>query len=180
MNYYFSTEKRLLPSGSSHFVLGWEVIPPSLCDTLEWWEYILTSTWQAFLGLLLLLFDQLCSIENLVAQNHIHSSLVSHQLRHFLPKFLSVGRYVCIFFSAAAFIHQINGTWSQYYCFLKRIAHSFEPFGKGAGLWSSGLTASVRHSGQRQRNGVGCCEQINVPGKNGINTMLWKVVTLSG
>lgn len=75
-------------------------------------------------------------------------------------------------FSSASFIDHINGTWSQCCCFLGRIAHSFEPFGEGAGLRSGGLTVSRGHSVQKQRSGVGCCEKINAPGKNSVNAVL--------
>lgn len=147
-------------------------------------EYILRSTMGASLGLLSLLFDQLWFIEN-----YRNASLPSHQLRHVLPEFLFVGRQVCISLSSAAFIDHVSGSWSQCCCFfffpfmlvlLGKIAPSFEPSGEGVGLRSGGLPVSVGHSAQKQRSEVGWCEKINVPGKNNVIAILWKVVMLSG
>lgn len=154
----------------------------NLCDSLEKWEYLRSAPWIS-LGLLLLLFDPLCFPENLGAQNPINSSLLSHQIRHVLPPFLFVGRQMCLSFQQPHLLitqMDLDPTAADLQGWLHApAARLCQPFGEGTGLASGGLTFSIRCMIQKHRSGVGCYEKMNVPGKNSVNAVLWKVVTLS-
>lgn len=77
-----------------------------------------------------------------------------------LPKFLFVGRQMCISFSATAFIDQRNGTWS-WRCWSPRMiarscSQAVSPLWRRGWARSGGLTFSIRHTKQKQRSRVGC------------------------
>lgn len=154
----------------------------NLCDSLEKWEYLRSASWIS-LGLLLLLFDPSCFPENLGAQNPINSSLLSHQLRHVLPPFLFVRRKTCVSFQQPRLLitqMELDPTAAGLQGWLHAPAAGLRlPFGEGTGLTNGGLTFSIRRMIQKHRSGVGCYEKMNVPGKNSVNAVLWKVVTLS-